>query len=76
MTLRRFFFSTATAIIVVGAAIPAAFAANNSNSGVPRAGQACADTIRQKHPELKGSARSAEWGKCRADPVAYMKANQ
>jgi len=34
-----------------------------------------ADFIRQKHPELKGSARSAEWGKCKADPAGYMKTN-
>ena len=65
----------AIAIIAFGLGAPVALAGNHSNFGVERPGQACADFIRQKHPELKGSARSAEWGKCKADPAGYMKTN-
>jgi hypothetical protein len=67
---------TSIVAVTIGlASMPVAFAGNHSNFGVERPGQACADFLRQKHPELKGAARSAEWGKCKADPAGYMKAN-
>jgi hypothetical protein len=64
----------AIASLALGGVTPA-YAGNHSNSGVERPGQVCADTIRHKHPELKGSARAAEWNKCKADPTGYLQAN-
>jgi hypothetical protein len=55
--------------------MPSAYAGNHSNFGVERPGQTCAAAIHQKHPELKGKSFSTEWGKCKADPAGYLKAN-
>ncbi|HLH48794.1 MAG TPA: hypothetical protein VKV96_05595 [Roseiarcus sp.] len=73
--MRKIFSCSAIAVIALALGSSIALAGNHSNSGVERPGQVCADTIRHKHPELKGAARAAEWGKCKADPVGYLKAN-
>jgi hypothetical protein len=49
--------------------------ASANEAGVERPGQTCAAAIHQKHPELKGKSFSTEWGKCKADPAGYLKAN-
>ncbi len=67
----RLFFSC----LALGIGMSAAYAGNHSNFGVERPEQTCAAAIHQKHPELKGKAFSAEWGKCKADPDGYLKAN-
>ena len=72
--MNRFCALLTVAGVALGGVAPA-YAGNHSNFGVERPGQVCADTIRHKHPELKGAARAAEWDKCKADPAGYLRAN-
>ena len=64
----------AAGVFAATASAPA-FAGNHSNFGVERPGQTCAAAIHQKHPELKGKAFTAEWGKCKADPTGYLQSH-
>jgi hypothetical protein len=70
---RSYALLAVASVVLIGAS--SAYAGNHSNFGVERPGQVCADTIRQKHPELKGAARATEWGKCKADPAGYLREN-
>jgi hypothetical protein len=66
------------ALIVAAFSASAAIAGNHSNNdmgGSKTKGFECADTIHKKHPELKGAAYRAEWGKCRNDPTTYFQSN-
>jgi hypothetical protein len=66
------------ALIVAALSASTAIAGNHNNNdmgGSKTKGFECVHAIHEKHPELKGAAFKAEWGKCRNDPTAYFQNN-